>query len=102
MFQAVDPILGIIPFKARLAGHEYGKYAILKYGARPGGKRNPDGAGRNPGCRGPNSRSAPNFASLYPPYSPNSFSALPCAMRSLSAALTGICSRKARAFAIEP
>jgi hypothetical protein len=42
------------------------------------------------------------FAALSPPYKLNSFSALPWAMRSLSAALTGICSRKARACAIEP
>ncbi len=35
------------------------------------------------------------------PYSPNSFSALPWAMRSLSAADTGICSKKARAAVIE-
>ena len=36
-----------------------------------------------------------------PSYTPNNFSALPWAMRSLSAALTGICSRKARACAMD-
>ncbi len=35
------------------------------------------------------------------PYSLNSFSALPCAMRSLSAAGTGIWSRNARACGID-
>jgi hypothetical protein len=42
------------------------------------------------------------FASLNPPYKLNSFSALPCAMRSRSAALTGSCSRNARAATIDP
>jgi len=48
-------------------------------------------------------RTHPDFAPLDPgaAYSLNSFSALPCAMRSLSSALTGICSRNARAAGID-
>jgi hypothetical protein len=34
--------------------------------------------------------------------SPNNFSALPCTIRARSVAETGICSRNARALAIEP
>jgi hypothetical protein len=39
--------------------------------------------------------------SANPPYNSNSFSALPWAMRSLSAALTGNCSKKARPSAMD-
>ena len=52
------------------------------------------------------SQATPFFKRLCPAmtasYTLNSFSALPWAMRSRSAALTGICSRKVRAAAIEP
>ena len=59
--------------------------SVANLGARIGRRHTPDHWGRTHSL-----------------YKPNSFSALPCAMRSRSASLTGRCCRNVRASAIDP